>query len=465
MSTFTNFKTQFYSRINNFELFDCGDVNLLKVVLDGLKVNYISKGNVRAYIFYPLFIYNFISFIKRVFFLKKNTQFNKDNFFKSKENTQFLVSDIGRIIYDSDKNPKSVYFDNIIKHLGRHDCIIVLDQLIDKGLDYDICVSKIYDQLIYKPLSKDEKIFRKNLLNTFTNIKKQNIFTSKELKNIQFAFHLFFNQFKIWNTLLNCFPKLKKAYFVCHYHKEGQIYALRKKNVECIELQHGLIAPQDIFYIFPQQILSIKHKALFPDKILVYGKYWKTILLKGCEFSENQIKILGYYLYDNFSNFEIEKKQLDSIINNKKVILVTTQTFLHDYFIKFIKELEYKINTLHAEYIILVKPHPSENIILYTSEFKNSECVNISTLPVNLLFQKTNIHISIYSTTLYDAVRFGIQNYVFKIPDYQDYTDEIIKSGIANEITSIQELLSNNELPIKYCNNFNYYSKLDYTVL
>ena len=72
--TFTDFKNNFYNKVEDITLFDCGDINLLKVVLDGLKVKYTSKGKVNSYLFYPLWLYNLYCFIKRK--KRKNTFFD-----------------------------------------------------------------------------------------------------------------------------------------------------------------------------------------------------------------------------------------------------------------------------------------------------------------------------------------------------------------------------------------------------
>jgi hypothetical protein len=466
LETFTDFKKNFYSRVPDFSLFDCGDINLLKVVLDGLKVNYCSKGKVKAYFFYPLFLYKLISKIK---YSRVKDDENLKRFFALtlyKKNKTVLVSDVGRIITNFENTPKSLYFDNIIKIVGREKVLIVADNVIDKRIDCDINLKSINDFFINSPLILEEIALRKNLLDTFVKIKKSKIFTDQELKNIKIAFHLFFNQYKIWRHLLEHFPNLNTAYFTCHYHKEGQIHALKKNGIACVELQHGLIAPQDIFYIFPKTISNIKSKALFADKILVYGKHWKDVLLKGAEYSENQIEILGYYLFDDFKGFKSERNQLEKIIDNREVILVTTQTFLHEYFIEFISRLEQKLVKENSNFILLIKPHPSENIEIYKNAFCNSAIIKIVQFPLPLLFEQTKIHISIYSTTLYDALRFNIRNYVFKAKGCEDYVGEIISSGIAEEIINIDDFFNSIQTPKSVTNqSLDFYAKMDAFIL
>ncbi len=457
MSTFTNFKEDFYSRVSDLSLFDCADINLLKVVLDGLKVDYVNKGNVRPYLFYPIYLQNLILKIKK-YRTKKNDSVS--GFLKKIEvhrNKTILISDAARLLTDADGHLRSLYFENVLNVIGKENVVSVSDRPLNAKIEYDFSVANIENKFSNAPFSKEEKIFRKEILETFCRIKKSGIFSRNELANIQFAFHRFFFQYKTWNAFLKLLPELKKSYFVCHYHKEGQILALKRNNIEAIELQHGLIAEQDIFYVFPKEVGAVKDRALFADKILVYGQYWKDVLLKGAEYSSSQIKIIGYYLYNDFSNYSSQKKYLKDLIGDKDVILITTQTFIHSHFIDYTLSLAKNITETKRNAIILLKPHPSENIETYSGVFSNSGCVKVVDNPLPLLLQISNAHVSIYSTTLYDSLRYRVKNYVYKVKEFEDYVNGIISSGVAEEIELGQNPLdrinlskSDNELNVDY---------------
>ena len=468
MNSFTDFKKDFYSRVNDFALFDCGDINLLKVVLDGLKVNYVGRGQVRPYLFFPLYIYNLFTKIKTIQYRKDRHINSFTSSISAYANRKYLVSDAGRIINGADNLPRSIYFDNIVKSLGRENVVIVADKLANEKLDHDFDLNRLTDMFIYDSLLPEEKKLRSELIGTYIKIKKAKIFSKKELANIQFAIHRFFNLYKVWNRFLNTFTDIKTCYFVCHYHKEGQIYALKKHGIKCTELQHGLIAPQDIFYVFPEKILLIKNRTLFADKILVYGKHWKEVLLKGAEYSSNQIDIIGYYHYNNFKNYNKEVNELNIMLGSREVILITTQTFLHEHFINYTKQLANDIEKSSRNIIILLKPHPSEDENIYKKAFLNSNVVKIIQYPLPLLFEKAKAHISIFSTTLYDAIRYNVKNYVFKVNGYEDYVNEILSSGIAKEV-----MIGQNPLDLLLTQNSNsqlvsseyYYERLNEEIL
>ena len=163
---------------------------------------------------------------------------------------------------------------------------------------------------------------------------------------------------------------------ICHYHKEGLIYAAKKLNIKLIEFQHGLIAKSDIFYNFPNEICNIKNDCLFPDEFRAYGNYWIGVLNEGNFLNQEKIKLVDYYLYYRAKLNTNEANHFHSFVNNKKIILVTTQTFLSSNFINYIDEL---IQILDDDYCIIIKPHPKENINEY-NKYNNVKYISFRNL-------------------------------------------------------------------------------------
>jgi hypothetical protein len=360
-NTFTEFKKDFYSKVKHLELFNCEDVNLIKVVLDGLRVDYLGKGRVRSFIFYPIWKCNFYLFLKRIQIKILKKKIYTFSLLEDKKDVKYIIIDIGRSILNDSSEPASLYFSNIIKQFKRKETCIVIDNVGNDDLDHDFNYRILENTFQFLLINTLEKKILVNLNLTYNAIVQSKLFDNKELGNIRFAFTNFFNQYRITSRLLVKFPNLQKAFFVCHYHKEGKIYALKKQNINCIELQHGLIAQQDIFYVLPDAIKPIKDRALFADKILVYGEYWKNMLLKGAEYNISQIGVIGYYLCDDLVQ-DIVKIRIQQLIGNKKTLLVTTQTNLHSFFIDYLLWLEKDIQSKDLDVIILLKPHPAENI-------------------------------------------------------------------------------------------------------
>jgi hypothetical protein len=66
--------------------------------------------------------------------------------------------------------------------------------------------------------------------------------------------------------------------------------------------------------------------------------------------------------------------------------------------------------------------------------FNTSNIVKVINAPISLLFNLIDIHLSIYSTTLFDALRYNKKNYALYIKQYGDYVDSIVKEEIAEKI-------------------------------
>jgi hypothetical protein len=437
---FKSFKEKFYSRVTDFSIFDAGDINLLKVVLDGLKVQYSQYGVFRTYLDAPMWTIKTYLFLKRTFNSVTKQKHSIDEYVKKLEEKKgkVIIVESGRVVKTTDGNYKSLYFQNISDQIGLQNLCIVADRT-SKSAPADFNVVDIATLLESIPLNDKEWRCLNHLKIGFKKIKKAKKFSSRELRDIKLAFATFFQSYRAW---LFTFTHIKpsKVIFVCHYHKEGLIYATKQLNIPSIELQHGLIANSDIFYIFPKTIESIRHRALFPDKILTYGDFWSEQLLQGGEFSPNQIQTFGYYLYSEQIEDEID--DLKKWLGDRKMILITTQTFMHEYFISYIQFLHQDILRLNLEneYAIVVKLHPAEKLVLYNEALKDelADIQVIQGFSLDDLMKMSIIHISIYSTTLFDAVRKGVKSYAIDYPAFSSYVREVVDSGVATKITPNQ---------------------------
>ncbi len=426
--SFTDFKAYFYSKVTDFSLFDCAEFNALKMVLDGLRVDYASRGTIELDIFGPLWKYDFLNFLKRVKAKTKNPkQYSIAQIvqFKSKK---YLVIDDGRVALDAKGMPHSYYFSTLMQSINRADCLHITEKKRHENSIYDLNWEELTNQFLLAPSNADEKQLIIDLKITYNNIKKSNLFSQKELLNIGFSLQNFFYKYKIWARLLTI-VKPQKMFCILHYHTEGRTLAFRRKGIEVIELQHGLIATTDVFYVFPAQTKSIINKALFADQIWVYGNYWKNVLEKGVEYI-NKIKVAGYYLYDNFTGYEHIEKEIDTFAEGKKLIIITTQTTLHKAFIDYTLWLANNIASRNLPYKILVKTHPLEKQEHYAI-LNHTKGVKIMNQPLPVLFKKVQLHVTIYSTTLFDGARAGVPGFTLYNEQYKDYINEIVQSGVA----------------------------------
>lgn len=218
----------------------------------------------------------------------------------------------------------------------------------------------------------------------------------------------------------------------CHYGKEGLIRAARQNGVIVTELQHGIIDKNDIFYCYPKNLKGLNDLALFPDSILTYGQYWTDLLLEHHEF--NKVITAGDYTF----------RAPKTIRNQKKQVLITTQTGLIEDYLSVIEWVASEVS--HSPgWEILIRHHPLEGedeLLRYRDSYAGHSFVRESTgSSLSEDFQESMVHISIYSTTLFDAARWPLQNYsVQNLGEFSSYSASILHVGVAEGIEVGQSL-------------------------
>ena len=421
--SFKNFKKEFYSKFTDYKIFDGKEFNYFKIALEGLKVDYFQKGNFSISIFYPNFKYYLFYFLNR---LKKTingeiSMFNSHlEISKTNKSPEYLIIDPGRAVKNSEGDLIPFYFLKIYESLKKHHSVFYVSE---KSIPNYDGFNDTYSDLISLGNSIKHSFshsLREEIKEVFTSINNNSNFNSKDLKNIKCAFQKFYNEAIFWLNILESLNP-DNILMICHYHKEGLIFAAKKLNINIIEYQHGLIAKSDIFYNFPHEVKKIKKDCLFPNEIRTFGNYWSNILLNGNFLTKNKIKVVKYFFYLSTYISKKDKKGLKSFVNNRKIILVTTQTYLSEYFIIYLDNL---IEVLDEEYCIVIKPHPNEKIEVY-NKYLNYSDVLISNVSTEFLLNIANLHITIYSSTAFDALRYNLPSFYIYNENQMDYIYEI----------------------------------------
>ena len=146
--------------------------------------------------------------------------------------------------------------------------------------------------------------------------------------------------------------------------------AASKLNIKTIGLQHGLILSDIPDYFFNQ--IRTKQNLfgnIIPDITLVFGEYYKKLLIEKSAYSENNVKVFGHPEYFDIEEIKskLSKQELRTKFNlpNKTIILVSL-SFRFSYIsnspdrvlLKFLYE-ELKDND---NLIILIRPHPGDKL-------------------------------------------------------------------------------------------------------
>ncbi len=235
-----------------------------------------------------------------------------------------------------------------------------------------------------------KKYFPYNFKTNYVWDKVKCILLSTELK-IPFLY-------KEYYRLLN---KVKPAVVLLEEGHSGSLLSVLIKcahdlNIHISEFQHGIISINHPAYNYGKGIISSNKISFLPHSFLCYGNYWKDNMR-----TPSEIKIIGNPYLTEF--IATKKKKITS---TKKIILFVSAAVDPINTINYVLNLKKKID--FNRYQIIFRPHPLERHIaneLYSELYDEIE-VDIGNLYT--LFNKTDFLIGEISTTIFEALSFGI---------------------------------------------------------
>ncbi|MFN5620014.1 MAG: hypothetical protein ACK478_01805, partial [Flavobacteriales bacterium] len=335
-------------------------------------------------------------------------------------NTPFLIIEPNRIIADPNGHLHSVYFERIAETIGQ-ERVTWITKKKDKRFPTAIALNQLPHD--YPSPDKNEIRVLNVILKTLKKLLADDRFTAKEKAHIQSSLHIYFDDFRFYYRLFKD-SKVKCVLFICHYQTEGLIAALNVLGIQAVEAQHGLIAQNDLYYAYKHHFAKGLNNADFPDHILVYGNYWKELLLRGSEFKPNQIHIAGDYFWRNTAAKSPTIKQ--------NTVLICSQKTMHEEYVGYAEKL-LPILRKYPDWRWIIKLHPLEaNKNLYEPlKVLGFEIIDTERTLDDLLHE-SRIQISIYSTTFYDALGFDVVN--FSLQNYgthSDYAADMLTEKVA----------------------------------
>jgi hypothetical protein len=330
-----------------------------------------------------------------------------------------VILESGRAFTTAEKQKVSMYFSKLPNVLSAQKrTIILLSEKKEVPFDYWMSdlkgIEAFPDRKVMSMLGEVKEVL--------AQLQGSNSFSENEKVFIQSSLHTFMESFKFYYALFKG-TKVRKVAFIAHYHNEGLMAACEALGIESIEFQHGLIAKNDLYYCYNSKFAAGVKAAFFPNKIMLYGQYWKNTLLRGCEWREEQLVILGDYLA-NARPAELEKVQKENII------LIGSQKNIEEDYVKYLQAL---MQLDLTGWKVVVKLHPlEEKVERYHSIVQPDYSVAPMDASLIDLLQVAKIQISIYSTTLYDALGYDVVNFSIQDLSYmQHYAQEMIDGGVA----------------------------------
>ena len=218
------------------------------------------------------------------------------------------------------------------------------------------------------------------------------------------------------------FIEPREVFLICHYGKEFFIAACKDRKLKVTELMHGRIDKAHPNYNYPAYVRGYLTSSLFPDRLAVYGEFWKEQVLRGNLFSEDQIIVIGYYL----KTVDVEREPKPK--SNRQTILITAQWPVARDIYEYISFLKGKLDK--DSYEVIIKPHSGDDPTYY-DELSDPGFIIITNKDVYQLLNEASVHISAASTVLYEAIRYDIPNYILETDQFRKEYQTTIDSGVA----------------------------------
>lgn len=239
--------------------------------------------------------------------------------------------------------------------------------------------------------------------------------------------------FRYYNKLLNKINP-QKLYLVVSYGKEDLIAAAEERNIEVIELQHGVISTYHMGYYFPFES-SIPY---FPNELIVQGEFWKDSV---CYPKNTKISV------ESINSFN--KIYRSSENNKENSVLFISQGSIGRELSKVAARF-----SLENKILCYYKLHPSE-FNIWKSDYK--ELLEASKQGfIKVVENEENIYsmmerckyiIGVYSTAIYESLLYdSTKVFVINIEGYQ-YMDFLIKNNyikLLNKNFNLEDLTTNN---------------------
>lgn len=222
--------------------------------------------------------------------------------------------------------------------------------------------------------------------------------------------------------------KPKLVVMVTNYARKSLVEACKILKIPTVEIQHGVISAYHPGYSFPK---SAFNKVDFPDYLLVFGDYWKSIA--DYPIDTGRVISAGYpYLERKIKQYAQSKR--------KKQILFISQSRIGIPISKFAVEL----SKHNLDYKIVYKLHPRE-----VSDWRirypwlvdaNVEVIDTLGTDLYRLLGESMVQVGVSSTAIYEGLAYGLKTFLIDVLGV-DYFDPLIKTKLVHKVSTAEEMV------------------------
>lgn len=252
----------------------------------------------------------------------------------------------------------------------------------------------------------------------------------------------YFVQYWYYHIMLRILKPASLLFYRSSYGSEGLIAAARALNIKIYEYQHGQLYKEHYGYNFCRSLRGIKNKMILPDKLLLYGEYWKEVLKEEGFFDEHDMVVCGHPTLANAAKINLSM--------NSEPVAVFSSPYAAEKLIKFIDHYINNSDYAH-DYEWLIKCHPRENKQLWQELVDKRQQVHISSESTYDLLNSVKIVLSASPSILYESSYFGNSVYCFfpnadlgnsqswAFPEYNSIEDDFLERFEKNKQVAVSE--------------------------
>ncbi len=239
------------------------------------------------------------------------------------------------------------------------------------------------------------------------------------------------------------FGRIKPEYLLMiNSMQYAVIAAAKEQGVQVIEFQHGSPNRHKIPYSWPAEAVPYKSKIPIADQLFLYGEYFEHELRAG-GFWDEELCSVGSLRIDQYRRHSVGQRTDSG--QNLCTILVTTQGVDVEQLIAFMAEF-LRLAEGMLKLCVYFKLHQnfSHGKALYEAAFGTDPNVQVllNTDPPSTfeLFTQADFHLSIYSTTHYEAIGLGVPTIVLPFSNHELML-HLYEAGHAFLVQTPQDLL------------------------
>lgn len=210
------------------------------------------------------------------------------------------------------------------------------------------------------------------------------------------------------------------------------VMAANLLDVRVVSMQHGDINIGHSGLIFPKDA-DLKTLPIC-DKTLVFGKYYKRLLIANSVYTDSMIEVVGKPRLDRIEDWKSAGDQC-KIEFTEKTLFFSSQSRIQE---QAAEVLMQGMKELGEGYFLNIKLHPvgdSKEAYVRAAEKYGVTNFQIITGELYASLVCCDLHISAFSTVLSEAVAFGKPNLILDVPGVVDF-GKWVEQGVADRLSS-----------------------------